>query len=183
LPTEPPPADENAREAENTSSDEADRLTPDGEVPQNPKQASDPGYSPESDPNPKPGMPAGSVGMRDGSETSETTAQGRPLRQAVNDLSEAAKTRARELREGGRKMYDDRREDLGGKRDEMRLKFEQKAEDFNRKTVDAVDDAMMKAKEWRRKGEEEVRKDPVKGIGIAAGVGFLLALLFTGHRK
>jgi ElaB/YqjD/DUF883 family membrane-anchored ribosome-binding protein len=183
LPTEPPAADENPREAENTSSDQGDVLTPDGEVPENPANASDPLHSPESDPTTKAGMPAGAVGMERDTETTQTTPGGRPLSQAVNDLSEAAKTRAREFRESGRKMYDERREDLGDKRDEVRLKFEQKAEDLNRKAVDAVDDAMVKAREWRRKGEEEVRKDPVKGIGIAAGVGFLLALLFTGRRK
>jgi ElaB/YqjD/DUF883 family membrane-anchored ribosome-binding protein len=60
----------------------------------------------------------------------------------------------------------------------LREQAGEKAQEYRTKAESAIEDASTRAKDMQSKTEQYIRTNPLKSVGLALGVGFLLAVIF-----
>lgn len=64
-----------------------------------------------------------------------------------------------------------------GKSDEYKTRAAAAGDDLTRKSQDALDQLMTELQGYEKALADEVRRRPLQSLGIAAGIGFLIAAL------
>ncbi|SDU32523.1 YqjD family protein [Stappia sp. ES.058] len=64
-----------------------------------------------------------------------------------------------------------------GKSDEYRSRASAAGDDLTRKSQDALSDLTAELQGYEKALTEEIRRHPLQSLGIAAGIGFLIAAL------
>ncbi len=63
----------------------------------------------------------------------------------------------------------------------IRGQASEKAQEYRAKAESALEEASTRAKNMQSKTEQYIRANPLKSVGLALGVGFLLAAIFRRH--
>jgi len=110
-------------------------------------------------------------------------------KKALDAASEAGKAVGETVKKQAQSAYDAGREhltaaakDLGDaasvKYQEIRGRAQNVSEEYKGRAKTALDDATAKAQDFQGETESYIRGNPLKAVGIAVGVGFVLGVIF-----
>lgn len=110
-------------------------------------------------------------------------------KKALDAASEAGKQVGETVRQQAQTAYDAGREHLTAaakdlstaanvKYQEIRSQAKDTAEDYRQRAKSALDDASARAQSFQGDTESCIRDNPLRAVGIAVGVGFILGVLF-----
>ncbi|MEI6337584.1 MAG: hypothetical protein WCQ57_03250 [Verrucomicrobiota bacterium] len=110
-------------------------------------------------------------------------------KKALDAASEAGKVVGETVKQQAQTAYDAGREHLTAaakdlsdaasvKYKEIRSRAQDVTEDYTGRAKSALDDAAAKARDFQGETESYIRENPIKAVGIAVGVGFVLGVIF-----
>lgn len=102
--------------------------------------------------------------------------------EASKAVSETVKKHAQTAYEAGREHLSAAAKDVSeaatAKYGEIRGQAQHLAEDYKGRAKSALDGATVRAQDFQGETESYIRENPLKAVGIAVGVGFLLGVIF-----
>ena len=110
-------------------------------------------------------------------------------KQAISAASEATKALGDTVKKQAQTVYETSREHLtaaakdvseaaAAKYEELRGQAKSATEQYKGRAQSALGDAGSKAQNFRSDAESYIREFPLKAVGIAVGVGFVLGVVF-----